>query len=219
METMQKLYDSQARQRVPMRISFGAEAYEVTFHFKPLDDESIINYIDAQLEPGESASPALFKHLIESADGCGDGDKPFTATELGELVPEVDQAFAIDSGLLGTSLLPNQKATRWLNWRRPPVSANYSLEAFFDGSTITTRHNLGLPTSEHYRVYQSLQAKSFPIKFGDLLIRSYGRGLIALYEAMVIANSGYANDRVPAHHKMVVVAAHLRGQRDLMLGK
>lgn len=219
--TIQKIYDADAPQRVPMVLIFGGECHDVTFKFKPLDDESAITFIDAE---GESfGSAQMFAKFIESAEGAeSDEGEPFTPTELAELVPVEDQRYAVDGALLGTRLLPLPKASKKLNWRNPPSTSHYKLAAYFDGAEVIVQHTLDTPSNEHRRVFEALEKKAFPITFGDHQIRSYGRGLVALYDAMNAAGTDVLNgykDRIPAHHKMVVVTAHLRGQREILLGK
>ena len=211
-----RLYDADAQQRVPMVVMAGGERYDVSFSFRPLEDDLAIEFIETD---DANAAANIFKRLIQSAEGCEDEDGTlFTADSLAELVPQADQEFAINSALMGTRLLPAPKASKKLNWRNPPTTATYKMAAYFDGGEVITTHKLNLAGTEHHRVFAALERKAFPVKFGDSEIRSYGRGLMHLYKALVAETNGYAG-RVPAHHQMVIIVAHLRGQRELLLGK
>ncbi len=210
----QLFYVADELQRVPMAIVLGGERYEVAFKFKPLDDEQIIKLAD-----GDSDSPKLFAAHIESAEGCADeSGNWFTAQELAELIPKQDQEYVIDGALLGTRLEAAPPAARKLNLRRPPTTGKYRLVAWQNNGEVLTEHVMLNDSPEHQRVWRALESRSFPISFGDHTINSYGRGLCALYDALVERSEGYAG-RVPAHHKMIVAAAHLRGRREILLGK
>lgn len=207
MET--KLYKSEEPQRVPMAVVVGGERYDLAFQFKPLDDEEIIRLTDE-----ESDSAKFFARHIQSAEGC-EYDQ---AEDLSALIPKADQEYAVDAALLGTRLLTAPSAGRKLNLRNPPTVSKYKLAAWFQNDEVITEHVMANESPEVGRVWRAMELRSFPITFGDIQIKSYGRGLLALYDALVERSEGYA-DHVPAHHKMIVIAAHLRGRREILLGK
>lgn len=212
-----KLYDADAEQHVTLALVAGGERYDVKFLFAPISDDLSIAFVDSQNGDGDSAQ--LFKKLIRSAEGCEDDDgNEFTPEALAELIPLEDQRYAIDAALMGTRFLPKPKATRKLNLRQMPEQSVYSMAVYFDGEEIITEHEMNQATAEHQRVFRALESLQFPVEFGDHEIRSYGAGLVRLYNAIACTASGYVG-RVPAHHKMVVAAAHLRGQRQIVMGK
>lgn len=216
MET--KLYDAEAPQHVTLALVAGGERHDIRFEFLPLADDDAINFIDSQGDDtGDSAR--LFKKLVVAAEGCEDDDgQAFSAQALGELIPESDQQYAIDGAIMGTQFLPAPKAGHKLKLRQVQLHSIYKMAVYFDGAEVITEHKMNSHTPEQDRVFQALERRAFPIKFGDHDIRSYGNGLVKLYDAMQCSAEGYAG-RVPAHHKMVIAAAHLRGQRQIVMGK
>ncbi len=212
MET--KIYNADESQRVPMALVIGGERYDVTFKFKPLLDEEVIRLSDEQTD-----SAKFFERHIQAAEGCADeNEQEFSPEELAELIPKADQEYAVDAALLGTRLLAAPTAGRKLNLRKPSPTSKYKLAAWFQNDEVITEHVMANESPEVGRVWRAIESRSFPITFGDIQIKSYGRGLVALYDALVERSEGYA-DRVPAHHKMIVIAAHLRGRREILLGK
>lgn len=207
-------YVADEPQRVPMAIVVGGERYDVAFNFKPLQDDAAIGLADDEL-----TSPKIFERHIDSAEGFEDeAGNAFAPADLAELVPVEDQQYAVDGALLGTHLLAAPAANRKLNLRNPPVTSKYKLLAWFNGQEVMTEHVLANESQEVRRVWGSLELRTFPITFGDIQIRSYARGLVTLYDALVESSEGYVG-RVPAHHKMIVITAHLRGRREILLGK
>lgn len=216
MET--KLYNADAEQYVTLGLVAGGERYDIKFKFLALADTDSIEQVNLQ-NSDDADSARLFKKLVIGAEGCEDEDgNAFSPEALGELIPVEDQRYAIDAALMGTRFLPAPKAARKLNLRQMPEQSVYRMAVYFDGEEIITEHKMNLTTAGQQRVFRALESLQFPIQFGDHEIRSYGWGLVRLYDAMQCTASGYAG-RIPAHHKMVVAAAHLRGQRQIVMGK
>lgn len=211
-----KLYDSQANQRVTLAMVVGGEVYEPQFEFRPLSDEQAVKFIDAA-EDVDSAS--LFTVLLAGATGFEDDDgEEFDLLTLDSLIPTEDKRYVVDGALMGTRFLPAPKASKKLNLRQKPEHNVYRLAVYFDGAEIITEHKMNYGSAEHDKVFRQLEARQFPVKFGDHEIKSYGWGLVRLYDALQCSASGYVG-QIPAHHKMVVAAAHLRGQRQIVMGK
>ena len=211
-----KLYDSQANQRVTLAMVVGGEVYEPQFEFRPLSDEQAVSFIDGA---DEADSASLFTVLLAGATGFEDDNgEEFDVLTLDSLIPAEDKRYVVDGALMGTRFLPAPKAGKKLNLRQKPEHNVYRLAVYFDGAEIITEHKMNYGSAEHDRVFRQLEARQFPVKFGDHEIKSYGWGLVRLYDALQCSATGYAG-QIPAHHKMVVAAAHLRGQRQIVMGK
>lgn len=211
-----KLYDSQANQRVTLAMLVGGEVYEPTFKFRPLSDDQAVAFIDT-VEDADSAT--LFLSLLDGVTGIElDDDEAFDLAELANLIPAEDKRYVVDGALMGTRFLPAPKAAKKLNLRQKPEHNLYRLAVYFDGAEIITEHKMNYGSAEHDKVFRQLEARQFPVRFGDREIKSYGWGLVWLYDALQCSATGYAG-AIPAHHKMVVAAAHLRGQRQIVMGK
>lgn len=215
METKETLYDADANQRVTLATVVGGEAYEIGFDFAALNDDQTIIFIEAE----EPDSAALFEKLLIGIEGEEPAEnEAFDLESLVKGIPAEDKRFVINGALMGTRLLPAPKASKKLNLRQLPETASYKLAAYFNGEEVITRHEMIPGTAQHDKVFGALELRQFPVKFGDYELKSYGAGLVKLYDALHCKSSGYSG-RIPAHHKMVVVAAHLRGQRRIVMGK
>lgn len=216
MGTETKLYNADAQQHVALTMVVGGEQYDVRFLLNPITDDEAISFVD---DP-DSDSAKLFKKHVVLAEGCADEDgNEFTPEVIGQTIPLDDQRYAVDAGLMGTRFLPAPKSGRKLNLRQLPEVAVHKLAAYFDGEEIVTEHQIIPGTADHDRVYSALLARKFPVKFGDHEIRSYGNGLVKLYDALACKAIGYVGDQVPAFHKMAIVVAHFNGQRQIVMGK
>lgn len=212
------LYDADANQSVTLASMIGGAVYELGFEFSPLADDQAVSFIDDR----EADSAKLFPKLLVGVKGL-EGEEPVEdATEhlqeLAELIPDDDKRFVVDGALMGARILPPPKANKKLNLRQLPETALHQLAAYFDGAEVITKHEMIPGTAQHSKVFDALEARQFPVKFGDYEIKSYGAGLVKLYDALQCRADGYKG-RVPAHHKMLVVATHLRGQRQIVMGK
>ncbi len=216
METKEILYDAEAKQSVTLATVLGGEAFEIKFSFEPISDEQAISFVESA-EDGDSAG--LFTKLLAGADGVevDEGDK-LDLPALCQAIPDQDKRFVIDGAIMGTRLIPAAKAKKKLNLRHLPEVASYQLAVYFNGQEVITKHEMIPGTAQHDKVLREFELLKFPVKFGDHEIKSYGDGLVKLYDALHCKSTGYAG-RVPAHHKMLVIAAHLRGQRQIVMGK
>lgn len=216
METAERLYDADARQHVTLAIVAGGEQYDVRFLFNPIKDDEAISFVDDV----DADSAKLFKKHVVGAEGCADeNDEEFSFDVIAETVPLDDQRYAIDAALMGTRFLPFAKAQGKLNLRKLPDVAVHKMAAYFDGEEVITEHQMIPGTAEHHRVLTALNNRAFPVKFGDHEIRSFGAGLVKLYDALSCKAIGYVGNQVPAFHKIGVVLRHLTGQREIVMGK
>lgn len=216
METAEKLYDANAQQHVALAMVVGGEEFNIRFLLNPITDDEAISFID---DP-DADSAKLFKKHVILAEGCADEEgNEFTPEVIGETIPLDDQRYAIDAALMGTRFLPVPKARRKLNLKQLPEVSVHKMAVYFDGEEIITEHQMIPGTADHHRVFTALNNRAFPVKFGDYEFRSFGNGLVKLYDALNCKTFGYMGNQVPAFHKMAVVIAHLTGQRQIVMGK
>lgn len=214
METTQKLYDADANQHVTLATVIGGEVYELDFEFNPLGDDQAVSFIDDK----DADSANLFPKLLAGITGLTDEEASDSLEELAGLIADDDKRCVMDGALMGVRILPPPKAKKKLNLRQLPETASYQMAVYFDGVEVITKHEMIPGTTQHSKVFDALESRQFPVKFGEYELKSYGAGLVKLYDALQCSVQGYKG-RVPAHHKMLLIATHLRGQRQIVMGK
>jgi len=214
---MRAAYDALAQQRVPMAIAHDGEIYDVVFEFKPLNDDLILAYFEGEEDGDKSAAEIFFDKHIVAAEGVDYPAEEFE--QLREIVPAADKELAVREALLGAIRQPLPKASKKLNWASVKPQQVYKLTCYFNGGEVETAITLSTPGQVHLKTFRALESRAFPVSFGDHKIDSVAQGMKLLYEALNPVVSGYAPAGVPLHHKLLVIGLHLRGYRELILGK
>lgn len=215
-----ELYDAEAPQRVRVALLQEGEQIEVTHVLRAPSDEQVLVYVNAGYTGNEDEAFAvgvqLWNELIDGAEGYEDaeGNAP-TKLALIDGVDAQDKFFAVENGLLATRTLPVPKAQPGrkfvLGNSGNSAGAIFKLGVFNNGQEIVTTHILRRPTTDEYRQGQAWLASQ-----ANGTARA--ETMAALYDKLKVSVAGYAN-RVPVHHKVIVVLAHLRRQQQLVMGK
>lgn len=202
------LYDTDAHQRVPLRIVQDGAVFEVAHHFLALDNVQIGLLLDAAEEERPDRLDNFWLEQIERLEGYDEAADTLEASFD-------ERLSAVNDGLLLAVLVP-QAAQGKPALKR--TRQRYQLRAFFNGQFVDTSIALLNYNADQYRVWQRLEQGAYPIKFGDQKINGYSAGVDALYDSLDAAVNGYAG-RVPLHHKELVVRQHFTGQSAAVLAK
>ena len=214
----QTLFDADAPQRVRLALVQEGEQIEVVHILNAPTDEQILAYVNAGYTGNEEAAFAsgeqIWNQLISGAEGYqGDDAEPDVLALCGG-VDAQDKFFAIENGLLATRTLPLPKAApgkKFVLGNSGSAGATFKLGVYSNGAEIVTTHVLRRPTTEEYRQGQAWQAQQAN---GN----ARAEAMVTLYDKLKMSVAGYVS-RVPAHHKVIVVLAHLRRQQQLVMGK
>jgi hypothetical protein len=135
-------------------------------------------------------------------------------------VPAKQKAFAVQSALLATEILPLPLVgdDEILSLEDSDESSSIRLRVIFGDKQVNTEHVLRGPSAEEMTAYRSLMSRALVVKGTRLgrqeqRIPSRAPRLGQLYDKLIERAIGYVA-RVPLHHKMIVVQAHLRGEEE-----
>jgi hypothetical protein len=208
------LYNADAPQSVPLSITQDGQVFRVEHKFRGIDDALALAVLDADEDNLIEAVTRCYDGLFSGLDGYDDLPAEIDKASI----PYDEKLSAINEGLLLCAInytdAPAGKKPRLIS---NPVSV-YPLKAFFDGKFVDTKHWLAAYNAVNQRVWNAMVKKSFPVHFGDHVLKTMGQGLVALYDALVEKTEGYVG-RVPAHHKMKVATQHFIGHSAALLKK
>lgn len=234
------LYDATKPQRIPFMIEHAGEMFEVAFILDAQTDTALINYdrlcdrrfvAADQKETGERNAVESIDRSFEAATWLFD-DRAQTAegfNEPSEELPEdwkksiadEDKAAVIDDAYLAAAVVPLPIAKPGkrlpLSYRQEVPVSTINLKALFEGNELLLGHVMKPPTADHVATFKSIQKERLLVQGtrlgkGETRIPPKVRKLGALYDQLKESVTGYANDHVPLHHKMIVVMEHLSSE-------
>jgi hypothetical protein len=234
------LYNSGAKQRIPFMIEFGGEMFEVAFVLDAQTDNALINYdrlcdrrffAANQKETGErnavesvdksfDAAIWLFNDRAISAEGFGEPGEQLP-NDWKDSIADADKAAVIDEAYLAAGVVPLPIATPGrvlpLNYGKNAPISTIHLRALFEGNELTLGHVMRPATADQVATYKAIQKERLIVQGtrlnkGETRIPPKARKLGALYDQLMESVTGYVNDHVPLHHKMVVAIEHLTSE-------
>lgn len=209
-------YDADAVQHQTFNVDEDGEIYPSTYSTEPLGDERYFEFEEdcatKIVDDGENAQAERFEEtfklgleLIKDVTGF-EGEQP--ADWKASLDP-VDEVVPVVNHLLAAVVVEAEKpAKKGRTWVKPENS--YTLESFFHGKPVETKHFLRRKNVEDGKAWEELQKLPLGKKKGlsasdELKFKSQARGKAELYDQMQTkAATGYKS-RVPAWHKVAVI--------------
>lgn len=219
------LYDSAARQRVPVLLVVDGEEFEVILVIEPVGDTALTRYAKAcggvaEEEDGEealvsrlrtsfNATTVLFDAVVADIEGVGDEGEArpenwrefFSPHEKSEFVQDV---------VFGYEYVEPKKAAKG---KRPRWGADLSnmttrVKFPFEGGMVETFHTLKKADAKAYGEYMALMSRTDSIRGVDAHLLQ----LAAWYDEHHVSHQGYKGD-VPRHHRATAYVLHMTRQR------
>lgn len=232
------LYDATRPQRIPLMVEHDGEMFQLAFTLDAQTDQSLIEYdrlCDRRLfqaskqETGERNAVAstdetfgaavwLFNDRALSAEGFDVDDLP---ENWKDSIADADKAAVIDDAYLAAQIVsapiakPGKKLP--LGYRQQATMATVHVRALFEGHELELAHQLKAPTADQLSRYKSIQKERILVQgthlhSGETRIPPKFRKYGELYDQIKEHVTGYANDKVPLHHKVLVVIDHFSKQ-------
>jgi hypothetical protein len=233
------VYDATKQQRIPFMIEHTGESYEVAFVLDAQTDAALITYeklLDRRFFAADQRETGE-RNAVESTDKGFDAsvwlfnDRAVTAegfAEEGELpddwkdsIADDDKAAVIDEAYLAAAVVPLPIAKPGkrlpLSYRKESPVSTVNLKALYEGHELVLSHVLKPPTADQVARFKSIQKERLIVQGthlgkGETRIPPKARKLGSLYDELKESATGYANDQVPLHHKMIVVTEHLQSE-------
>lgn len=234
------LYDADAEQRIPFQFEKHGRLYTVAHVFSALSDDDIIEYErgrnlrlteadpsesddrDAMAIQGDTFSSAvsLWERKAVKVENYACANSP----DWKKLVPVRHKAFAVQSALMPTEILPLPLVgdSEAFPEGEEDNTATIRLRVLFSDQQVVTEHVLRAPSADDMTTYRSLMSRALVVKGTrvgkqDQRIPSRARRLGQLYDSLHASANGYTG-RIPLHHKMSVVLSHFRGEEESLGG-
>ena len=239
-ETVRVLYDADAEQRISFQFEKRGRLYTVAHVFAALSDEDTIEYErgrnlrlteadlsesddrDAMAIQGDTFGPAvsLWDQKIVKVENYACAMSP----EWKRLVPIRHRAFAVQSALIATEILPLPIVgdSEAFPDGEEDNTSTIRLRVLFSDTQLITEHVLRLPSAEDMTTYRALMSRALMVKGTRLgkqeqRIPSRARRLGQLYDQVKVSATGYVG-RIPLHHKVAVVVNHFKGEEEALGG-
>jgi hypothetical protein len=233
-----KKYDADQNQEIPLLVETEAGEAKVTHVIAPLTDKALHEFDEARQVAvvGDSRQTGTETHTATAAVklwgqvcltvlGYGESDQDLPE-DWRELVPVEDKIAVIDHVLTCVAVerescdgnLPARPARAVWGADR---SRSIQTESYFNDEIVLTSHTLRAKTAQDYAEYERINRLMFENQRSGLRKKSERlavfpatmRGKAALYDKVAISSSGYA-ERVPLHHKAVVIDAYFAAKAD-----
>lgn len=234
------LYDANKQQRIPFLIEHAGESYEVAFVLDCQTDSALTTYeklLDRrfvaadQRETGErnavesidksfEASVWLFDDRAVTAEGFNEASEQLPEDWKDSIANE-DKAAVIDEAYLAAAVVPLPMAKPGkllpLSYRKEVPLSTINLKALFEGNELLLGHVMRPASADQVARFKSIQKERLLVQGtrlgkGETRIPPKARKLSALYDELTESVTGYVADRVPLHHKMIVITEHLQSE-------
>lgn len=234
------VYDATRPQRIPFMIEHAGEMFEVAFVLDAQTDAALINYdrlcdrrfvAADQKETGErnalesidnsfEAATWLFDDRAQTAEGFNEPGQPLPENWK-ESIADEDKAAVIDEAYLAAAVVPLPIAKPGkrlpLSYRKEVPVSTINLRAIFEGFEMVLGHVMNPASADQVATFKSIQKERLLVQGtrlgkGETRIPPKVRKLGALYDQLKESVTGYANNHVPLHHKMIVVMEHLQSE-------
>ena len=232
----QKLYDADQSQEIPLLVETEAGSAQVSHIIAPLTDKLLIEFDEARQVAvvGDSrqtgtethtatAAVKLWEKVCLGVRGYGDSDEDLPE-DWRELVP-VEDKIAVMDHVLTCVVADKECDDSGAGAARVSWGANRSrgiqTESYFNDEIILTSHTLRAKTAQDYAEYERINRLMFENQRSGLRKKTERlagfpatmRGKAALYDKVATSAGGYA-ERVPLHHKAVVIDAYFTAKAD-----
>lgn len=221
------VYDSEARQRIPVTLMLDSGRYEIALACEPLRDETLVNYARlceaanasesaededegaTQLAALANASGWLFSVLMTDVEGIGEEgeEKPADWREI--FGPRERQAI-LNSAVFDIEAVspPEAKKGARPSWGSHLRSVITRLRVPFNGRTVEVSHTLRKADAAQLGAFLSLYRTAFGMgRAGDAHMAQFAAG----YDALHVAHANYKGP-VPMHHKGAAYISHMTRQ-------
>lgn len=221
------VYDSEARQRIPVTLLLDDGRYDLTLVCEPLRDGTFASYArlceaataaeSAEDEEGgvtqlgalARAVGWLFSALMSDVEGVGEEgeEKP---TDWREIFGPQEQQTIIDRAVFGGESVeaPPAKKGKRPAWGSHLRSVITRLRVPFNGRTVEVSHTLRKADAAQLGEFLSLYGSTYGRgRAGDAFLEKFAAG----YDALHVAHANYKGP-VPMHHKAVAYITHMTRQ-------
>lgn len=218
------VFDSEARQRIPVVVVLDGEQYGVTLIAEPALDATLSAYAQkcqqanaAESDEDEGAGASqfsaalgavgwLFDVLMTDVEGMGEEGEETPAGWRNIFGPQ-EKATIIDRAIFGIEIVPPAPAKKGKRpkWGAALVGATTRLRAPFCGELVEVTHTLRRPDAKQAGEFAALHAGTAGmVRGGDANLEKYAAG----YDALHISHENYKGP-VPLHHRAVAYVAHM----------
>jgi hypothetical protein len=230
-----KQYDADQTQEISLLIETEADEVKVTHVIAPLSDKLLVEFDEARQVAvvGDNRQTGTETHTAAAAvklwdkacltvRGYGESDEDLPE-DWRELVPVEDKIAVMDHIL--TCVIAEKESSDGQSAARAAWGANRARtiqsESYFNDEIVVTGHTLRAKTAQDYAEYERINRLMFENQRSGLrkkterlaVFPATMRGKAALYDKVVLSTSGYS-DRVPLHHKAVVIDAYFAARAD-----
>lgn len=234
-----KNYDADQSQEIPLLVETEAGEAKVAHVIAPLTDKLLHEFDEARQVAvvGDSrqtgtethtatAAVKLWEQACLTVRGYGDSDDDLPE-DWRELVPVEDKIAVMDHVLTCVALEKGERESG--DGQGGPARAVWGAdrsrsvrtESYFNDEIVLTSHILRAKTAQDYAEYERINRLMFENQRSGLRKKSERlavfpatmRGKAALYDKVAISSSGYA-ERIPLHHKAVVIDAYFAAKAD-----
>lgn len=234
MESNIQHYSAEQTQEISLSIDTEHGSVNISHLLAPLTDRLLIDFDEARQVAvvGDSRQTGTETHTAAAAAklwdkaclkvrGYGDSDDELPE-DWRELVPIEDKIAVIDHVL--TCVVVEKEIDNATEARAAwgvNRSRRIDTESYFNHVIILTSHTLRAKTAQDYAEYERINRLMFENQRSGLRKKSERlavfpatmRGKAALYDKVVVSAEGYS-DRVPLHHKAVVIDAYFAVKSD-----
>jgi hypothetical protein len=234
--SFEKLYDADQSQEIPLLVETEAGEAKVAHIIAPLTDKLLTEFDEARQVAvvGDSKKTGTETHTATAAvklwekacltvRGYGDSDEDLPE-DWRELVPVEDKIAVMDHILTCVTAEKeadeNSAGASRVSWGADRAR-QIQTESYFNDEIILTSHTLRAKTAQDYAEYERINRLMFENQRSGLrkkterlaVFPATMRGKAALYDKVAVSASGYA-ERVPLHHKAVVIDAYFTAKAD-----
>lgn len=235
--SLDKFYDADQSQEIPLLVETETGEVKVTHIIAPLTDKLLIEFDEARQVAviGDSRQTGTETHTATAAvklwdktclavRGYGDSDEDLPE-DWRELVPVEDKIAVMDHILTCVAVEKSEKGSDGSAGTRAAWGANRArsiqTESYFNDEIVPASHTLRAKTAQDYAEYERINRLMFENQRGGLrkkterlaVFPATMRGKATLYDKVIVNASGYA-ERVPLHHKAVVIDTYFTARAD-----
>lgn len=219
------VFDSTARQRVPVILVAGDEEFQVTLFLDPVSDGVLMRYTQAcgeaaeegdeedplagRLRAAATASTVLFDSVVPDIEGVGEEGEERPPAWRDFFSPDEKTSF-LNEAVFGYEYVepktaPKGKKPRW----GQDLNNMTTRVAFpFEGRPVKTSHTLKKADAKVYGEFNALMSRVASVRGVDAHMLKFA----AWYDEHHVAHQGYKGD-VPRHHRAAVFVLHMTRQK------
>jgi hypothetical protein len=218
------VYDSEARQRIPVTLWQDAGRLDVTLVCEPVSDTTLIHYAgmvasasaEDATEEGEDAARRfggqnraacwLFDVLMSGVEGVGEEGEELPDDWRDRLFGPLEKAELIDRAILGVEFVPPRPAPQSArpSWAAQSRAVVGRFRVPFNARMVDVSHTLSRPDAARLGEFMARQVEMRSSGSPGANMENFARG----YDALHVSHAGYRGDP-PLHHKAFAYAAHL----------